>query len=102
MNNEEKILEMLTSLTEKVDRLEGAQARQGEQLAEMQETVTRVAVTQENIVLPRLGTLADGHAHLVKTLATKEQVRELAEDVSIIKDIVKQHRTEINDLKKAQ
>lgn len=95
MNNEEKILEMLTSLTETVNK-------HGEQLAELQETVARVAITQENIVLPRLDTLADGHTHLVKTLATKDQVQEIAEDVSIIKDVVKHHRAEINELKKAQ
>lgn len=102
MNNEEKILEMLTSLTETVNKHGELLAKQGEQLAELQETVARVAITQENIVLPRLDTLADGHTHLVKTLATKDQVQEIAEDVSIIKDVVKHHRAEINDLKKAQ
>ena len=98
----EKILEMLTNLTETVDRHGEQLAQQGTQLAQLQETVSRLAIIQENIVLPRLDTLADGHTHLVKTLATKEQVKELAEDVSIIKDVVRHHRAEINDLKKAQ
>ena len=47
MSNEAKILEMLTALTTKINRLEATQA-------EMQDTLTRVAVTQEGVVLPRI------------------------------------------------
>lgn len=98
MNNEEKILEMLTSLTETV-------SRQGEQIAEMQTTLTRVAVTQEGTVLPRLQLLYEGHSELKRkmdTLATKEQVEELAGDVDVIKEVVGRHSGDINKLKKAR
>ena len=61
MNNEEKILQMLTKLTGDVAGLKGdvaelkaTQDQQGERLDEMQDTLTRVAVTQEGVVLPRL------------------------------------------------
>ncbi len=50
MNNEEKILQMLTKLTGDVAGLKGdvaelkaTQAQQGERLDEMQDTLTRVA-----------------------------------------------------------
>lgn len=133
MNNEEKILDLLTKLTEKVDNVDGrldrveaaqaemqaTQAKQGEQLtrlegkveklesnqAEMQETLTRVAVTQEGVVLPRIQMLFDGHNELKReldTLATKEQVEELAADVDVIKTVVTRHSGEISKLKKAQ
>ena len=95
MNNEEKILEMLTSLTTAV-------SKQGEQIAEIQETLTRVAITQENIVLPRLDTLAEGHTHIVKTLASKAQVEDLSDDVDVIKEVVSRHSVDIGKLKKAQ
>ena len=69
MNNEEKILQMLTKLTGDVAGLKGdvaglkgdvaelkaTQAQQGERLDEMQDTLTRVAVTQEGVVLPQIG-----------------------------------------------
>lgn len=109
MNNEEKILqllekqgEMIGQINGRLDAMDGRLDRLEATQKEMQETITQVAITQENIVLPRLGTLTDGHTHLVKTLASKEQAQKIAEDVEIIKDVVKHHRIEINELKKAQ
>lgn len=109
MSNEEKILQMLTEMRSEMDarftKLEtdvsGLKATQ----AEMQETLTRVAVTQENIVLPRIQLLFEGHSELrrqLDTLATKEQAEELADDVDIIKDVVSRHSVDIGKLKKAQ
>ena len=102
MNNEEKILEMLAALTETVNR-------QGEQLAELKvdvgelrETAARVAITQENIILPRLDTLADGHKHLLNTLASKSRVEALEEDVSILKSVIKSMSQRLAALEKAQ
>ena len=109
MNNEEKILEMLTELSKgqaemraDIAELKATQVKQGEQLAEVQETVTRVAITQENIVLPRLETLADGHKHLLNTLATKARVEEVAEEVSTIKSVVISHSERLAALERAQ
>lgn len=120
MNNEEKILEMLTMLQSEMGtmrsemdamrsemdarfaRLEAVQSKQGAQLAEVQETVTRVAITQENIVLPRLETLVDGHKHLLNTLATKARVEEVAEEVSTIKSVVISHSERLAALERAQ
>lgn len=102
MNNEEKILEMLVALTETVNR-------QGEQLAELKvdvgelrETAARVAITQEDIILPRLDTLADGHKHLLNTLASKSRVEALEEDVSTLKSVIKSMSRRLAALEKAQ
>ena len=57
-----------------------------EDVAGLQETVTRVALTQENIVLPRLDLLAEGHTLLRDTLAPKDRVEVLEEDVAFLKD----------------
>ena len=49
--------------------------------------------------------LFDGHSELKReldTLATKEQVEELAADVDVIKTVVTRHSGDINKLKKAQ
>ena len=109
MNNEEKILailekqgEMLEKLTGKVDRLEAAQGEMRSDMSQMQETLTRVAITQENIILPRLDTLADGHKHLLDTLASKSRVEALEEDVSTLKSVVKSMSQRLTALEKAQ
>ena len=105
MNNEEKILMLLEGLTATVAKQGEQLAKQGERLEEMQETLTRVAVTQEGVVLPRIQMLFDGHSELKReldTLATKEQVEELAADVDVIKTVVTRHSGDINKLKKAQ
>ncbi len=123
MNNEEKILQMLTKLVDAVNqqgetlaRHEELLVKQGEtldkhggQLAEMKEdicelreTAVRVAITQENIVLPRLDTLADGHKHLLKTLASDSRVEALEEDVSTLKSAFKLMSNRLAALEKAQ
>lgn len=98
MSNEAKILEMLTALTTKINRLEATQA-------EMQDTLTRVAVTQEGVVPPRIQLALEGHDELKRkldTLATKEQVRALSSEVDTIKEVVSRHSSDISQLRKAQ
>ena len=98
MSNEAKILEMLTALTTKINRLEATQA-------EMQDTLTRVAVTQEGVVLPRIQLALEGHDELKRkldTLATKEQVRALSREVDTIKEAAREHNTDTIQLRKAQ
>lgn len=118
MNNEEKILELLEGLTKTVAQ-QGAQlAQQGEQLAkldsrmdrmedrleEIDERSKRTAVLLESDIAPKVQLLFDGHNELrrkMDTLATKEQVEELAGDVDIIKSVVSRHSGDISELKKA-
>lgn len=133
MNNEDKILEMLASLTETVGKLsegqaemrsdiaelKSTQAQQGEQLdrqgmqlsqmngrlEEIDARSLRTAVLLEGDIAPKIQTLFEGHDELkrkIDTLATKEQVKELADDVDIIKAVVSQHSGDISKLKKAQ
>lgn len=112
MNNEEKILELLEGLTKTVAQQGEQLAQQGarmgrmeERMDEMQETLTRVAVTQESVVLPQIQLALEGHSELkreIGTLASKQQVEELAGDVDIIKKVVTCHSSDISELKKAQ
>lgn len=116
MNNEEKILALLeehgTLLREQGLLLEkqGAQLeRQGALLekhdkliSEMRADLTKVMVTQENVVIPQLKTLAEGHMTLLETLAPKSRVEALEEDVSVLKVAVKALTAEMAELKKAQ
>lgn len=68
----------------------------------IRETLLRVAVTQENVVLPRLEALAEGHALLRETLAPKKRVRKLEDDISVLKIAVRAHSDQLAKLEKAQ
>lgn len=102
MNNEEKILSMLENLTGTVEKHGELLARHGEILSELQKAVTRVAVTQENVVLPKLQLLAEGHDTLLNTLARKERVEALEDDVALLKTVIKAMSQRIENLEKAQ
>lgn len=71
----------------------------------MQTTLTRVALTQENIVLKNLDTLAEGqdltHQRL-RDLAGKDELADLREGVRLLRSVVAQHSRDIEALKSAQ
>lgn len=104
MNNEEKILELLEGLTRTVAQQGTQLAQQGELLKELDDRSKRTAVLLESDIAPKIQLLFDGHDELrrkMDTLATKEQVEELAGDVDIIRSVVSRHSSDISELKKA-
>ena len=102
MNNEEKILEMLKKLTEEVGRHSELLAKQGELLEELDDRSLRSAVMLENEVLPKLQLLYEGHVHLQETLAPKERVEVLEDEVITLKSAVKMMMKRLDALEKAQ
>ena len=83
------------------DRMEQMQ----EDISDLRTTVTRVAVTQENIVLKSLDALAEGHDLIyqrLKDLAGKDELTELRDEVRLLRSVVAQHSREIEALKAAQ
>ena len=94
--------ELLVKQGETLDKHGGQLAEVKEDICELRETAVRVAITQENIVLPRLDTLADGHKHLLKTLASDSRVEALEEDVSTLKSAFKLMSNRLAALEKAQ
>lgn len=94
--------ELLVKQGETLDKHGGQLAEMKEDICELRETAVRVAITQENIVLPRLDTLADGHKHLLKTLALDSRVEALEEDVSTLKSAFKLMSNRLAALEKAQ
>lgn len=123
MNNEEKILAllekhdamlekqnkmlekhdaMLEKLIQTQDEHSDLLQRHSDSLAELQKIATKVAITQENIVLPRLNLLAEGHQTLMDTLAPKNRVEALEDDIAVLKVAVKSLSQEVAALKQAQ
>lgn len=88
MNNEEKILELLGEIKSDI--------------SDMNDRIICVSITQENVVLPRLDLLAEGHKNLLDTLAQKSRVEELEDDVALLKSVVKSLSEQLAELKQAQ
>lgn len=102
MNNEEKILALLEEIRATQEKHGEMLDRHDETLSSLQQTVTRMAVTQENVVLPKLQLLAEGHDTLLNTLARKERVEALEDDVALLKTVIKAMSQRIENLEKAQ
>ena len=130
MNNEEKIISMLEKLNTTVEKhdtmfekinstlekhstmlekhgamlekLNTTVEKHDQMLNEMQETITRVALTQENVVLPQLKLLVEGHNTLLETLAPKDRVEALEDDVAFMKSVINAMGQEIAELKASQ
>lgn len=110
--------ELLDRMDERLNQVETVQAKHGEQLAEvlavqaehgeLLETLDarslKSAVLLETDVARDIHLLYEGHSAIkqkLDTLATKEQVEELASDVDVIREVVSRHSSDISRLKKA-
>jgi predicted nucleic acid-binding Zn-ribbon protein len=123
MNNEEKILEILgniqadvsglktdvsglktdmTGMKADVSGLKTDVAEMKTDMTDLKERVIKIEVSQENIVIPQLHTLAEGQANLLATLAPKNRVEALEDDMAFMKSVIKAMSQEIAELKKAQ
>lgn len=102
MNNEEKILELLEQQGKLLEQHGKLLADLRSDMSDMQTTLTKVAVTQENIVLPRLQALYEGQQNLLDTLAPKNRVEALEEEVDLLKTAIRSLSRDVAELKKAQ
>ena len=86
----------------KMSAMEGRIDQMQEDLSDLRATVTRVAITQENTVIPQLKLLAEGHETLLNTLARKDRVEALEDDVALLKTAIKAMSQRIAELEQAQ
>lgn len=102
MTNEEKILALLTQMNGRLDGMDSRMERMEAVQLDMQSALTKVALTQENVVLPQLKLLAEGHETLLETLAPKGRVEKLEEEIDLLKTVIRALSKDVADLKKAQ
>ncbi len=94
MDKQDKILEMLEKLTMEVNQIHTEQT-------EMSSVLKKVAVTQENVVLPRIQLLAEGHTTIQEQIRNLSVIDRLQDDVSTLKSAVRMLTQEIEELKAA-
>lgn len=119
MNNEEKILELLTAMQSDITELKATQSKQGEQLTKQGEQLAylaervdeidtrslRSAVLLETEVARDIRLVYKGQEALrqkVEELAPKGRVEAVEDDIAVLKDAYKLLRMEVNELKKVQ
>ncbi|WP_312634979.1 hypothetical protein [Oscillibacter sp.] len=69
---------------------------------DLKERVVKIKITQENVIIPSIQTLSEGQANLLATLAPKNRVEALEDEVAFMKSVVKILSQEVAELKKAQ
>ena len=94
MTNEEKILQRLDQLTAEMAGMKS-------EMSEMKTTLTRVAVTQENVVLPKLQLLAEGHVTLQEQIKRMSVIDSMQDDISTLKTAVRYLSQELEKMKSA-
>ena len=91
MTNEEKILSSL--------------AQHEQRLNSLSDEVAKINIILENKIQPTLQLLAEGQSAILEKLdhlAPKSRVEQLEEEVSFLKEVIRMHTAQINELKKAQ
>lgn len=71
-------------------------------LAPMQREIGKINVTLENRVFPQFEALAEGQKTILETLAPRNRVEALEDEISFLKQVMKTLASEVNELKKAQ
>jgi len=110
MNNEEKILEILTQMQDRMDRMEAGQAQMraeqahtNDRLARMEADISGIKVRLDVDIQKQIDQLVDGQDLLYQKLTRVEGVTdETKEKVDVIYATVTQHSKEIIELKQAK
>lgn len=102
MNNEERILELMEQHQKMLETINSDVSDLKSDVSDLKARITKIEVTQENIIIPNIQALAEGQKTILETLAPKNRVEALEDDVAFLKTVIKAMNQEINDLKKAQ
>lgn len=115
MNNEEKILDILAQLQrgmsemreeqrfmrEDIASLQEGQRSMKEDINSIREELTKVAVTQENVVIPNIQLLAEGHITIQEQIKNISVIDRLQDDVATLKNAVRFLSQKIEQMEKA-
>ena len=77
-------------------------ASHSEMLENLTTRVTKIELTQENIIIPHIQALAEGQETLRQTLCPRDRAERLEADVDLLKSAVRGLFRDVQELKKAQ
>lgn len=64
--------------------------------------IKKINLTLENEVVPQLRALAEGQKTILESVAPKSRVDQLAEEVDLLKTVIRSLSRDVAELKKAQ
>jgi len=99
----DKLDARMEKLDAKIDDTESRlDARMDKLDTKIDDTESRMLAYIEAAVMPKFDILAEGHQLLRETLAPKDRVEALEDDMSFMKQVIKSMARDIEALKKAQ
>ena len=102
MSNEEKILAVLEQHGEMLAHMQGDINSLKSDVGTLKSDVSHIKIRLDMDIEKKLNLLAEGHETLLETLAPKDRVQRLEDEVEFLKSVVKVTGQEIAALKKAQ
>ncbi len=102
MSNEEKILAVLEQHGEMLAHMQGDINSLKSDVGTLKSDVSHIKIRLDMDIEKKLNLLAEGHETLLETLAPKDRVQRLEDEVEFLKSVVKAMGQEIAALKKAQ
>ena len=94
MTNEEKILELLGAMNTRMGNIET-------NVAGLQTGMAEIRMDIENRIDPQLQALAEGQKTILETLAPKNRVEALEDEMEFMKRLFKSLSRDVDELKKA-
>ena len=85
-----------------LERINETLAEHSEMLENLTTRVTKIELTQENIIIPHIQALAEGQETLRQTLCPRDRAERLEADVDLLKSAVRGLFRDVQELKKAQ
>ena len=101
MTNEEKILDLLGTMSNRIGNIETNVASLQTDVAGLQANVAGIRMDIENRIDPQLQVLAEGQKTILETLAPKNRVEALEDEVEFMKRLFKSLSRDVDELKKA-
>lgn len=101
MTNEEKILELLSAMNGRIDSMDSKVTGIESDVAGLKTDVAGIRMDVENRMNPQLQALAEGQKTILETLAPKNRVEALEEEVDFMKRVINTLAKDVDEIKKS-